>query len=47
MARLVRGHQPLHGEAVINDGPGILLIVEKFPWANTLDVTQGVDEAIG
>ena len=46
VARLVRGHQPLHGEAVINDGPGILLIVEKFPWANTLDVTQGVDEAM-
>ena len=46
MARLVRGHQPLHGEAVINDGPGILLIVEKFPWANTLDVTQGIDEAM-
>ena len=46
VARLVRGHQPLHGEAVINDGPGILLIVEKFPWANTLDVTQGIDEAM-
>jgi CzcA family heavy metal efflux pump len=46
VARLVRDHQPLHGEAVINDGPGILLIVEKFPWANTLEVTGGVDEAL-
>jgi CzcA family heavy metal efflux pump len=39
-------HQPLAGDAVINDGPGLMLIVEKFPWANTLDVTRGVEEAI-
>ena len=46
VAVLVRDHQPLHGEAVINDGPGIMLIVEKFPWANTLDVTRGVEAAM-
>ena len=23
-----------------------MLIVEKFPWANTLDVTRGVEEAL-
>ena len=39
-------HQPLIGDAVINDGPGLLLIVEKFPWGNTLDVTRGVEEAL-
>ena len=39
-------HQPLIGDAVINDGPGLLLIVEKFPWGNTLDVTRGVEEAM-
>ena len=39
-------HQPLIGDAVINDGPGLLLIVEKFPWANTLDVTHGVEDAL-
>jgi CzcA family heavy metal efflux pump len=39
-------HQPLIGEAVINDGPGLLLIVEKFPWGNTLQVTRAVEEAI-
>ncbi|NIM92581.1 MAG: AcrB/AcrD/AcrF family protein [Anaerolineales bacterium] len=37
---------PLIGDAVINDGPGIMLIVEKFPWGNTLEVTRGVEEAI-
>ena len=39
-------HQPLIGDAVINDGEGLLLIVEKFPWANTLEVTHGVEAAL-
>ena len=39
--------QPLLiGDAVINDGPGLMLIVEKFPWANTLEVTRGVEAAL-
>jgi CzcA family heavy metal efflux pump len=46
VARLEINHQPLAGDAVINDGPGLMLIVEKLPWANTLDVTRGVEEAI-
>jgi CzcA family heavy metal efflux pump len=37
---------PLFGDAVINDGPGLMMIVEKLPWANTLDVTRGVEAAI-
>jgi CzcA family heavy metal efflux pump len=46
VADLVRDHQPLIGDAVINDGDGLMLIVEKLPWANTLDVTRGVDAAL-
>jgi CzcA family heavy metal efflux pump len=46
IAALVEDHQPLVGDAVINDGPGLMLIVEKFPWANTLDVTRGVEDAM-
>ncbi|MGH8902286.1 MAG: efflux RND transporter permease subunit [Egibacteraceae bacterium] len=46
VADLVRDHQPLAGDAVINDGPGLMLIVEKLPWANTLDVTRGVEQAL-
>ena len=46
VANLVLDHQPLFGDAVINDGPGLMLIVEKFPWANTLDVTRGVEQAL-
>jgi CzcA family heavy metal efflux pump len=46
VARVVEGHQPLPGDAVINDGEGLMLIVEKFPWGNTLDVTHGVERAL-
>ena len=46
VATVKQGHQPLIGDAVINDGPGLMLIVEKLPWGNTLDVTRGVEEAI-
>jgi len=46
VADIVIDHQLLSGDAVINDGPGLMLIVEKLPWANTLDVTNGVDDAL-
>ena len=46
VATLVEDHQPLTGDAVVNDGPGLMLIVEKLPWANTLEVTRGVEEAL-
>ncbi|MDQ4059289.1 MAG: efflux RND transporter permease subunit, partial [Actinomycetota bacterium] len=46
VGEVVLGHQPLIGDAVINDGPGLLLIVEKFPWANTVEVTEGVEGAL-
>ena len=39
-------HQQLIGDAVINGGPGLMLIVEKLPWGNTLEVTRGVEEAL-
>ena len=37
---------PLIGDAVINDGPGLMLIVEKLPWANTLEVSRGIEAAL-
>lgn len=39
-------HDQLIGEAVVRDGPGLLLVVEKFPWSNTLEVTRGLEAAI-
>jgi CzcA family heavy metal efflux pump len=46
VADLVEDTWPMIGDAVVNDGPGLLLIVEKFPWANTVEVTNGVEAAI-
>jgi CzcA family heavy metal efflux pump len=46
VADVVEGTWPLIGDAVINDGPGLMLIVEKLPWGNTLDVTRGVEAAL-
>lgn len=46
VANLVYAPQGMVGDAVINDGPGLMLIVEKFPWGNTLAVTRGVEEAL-
>ncbi len=46
VARVVEGHPAPIGDAVINDGPGLLLIVEKQPWGNTLEVTQRVEETL-
>ncbi|MDX1414249.1 MAG: efflux RND transporter permease subunit [Candidatus Promineifilaceae bacterium] len=37
---------PMIGDAVVNDGEGLLLIIEKFPWGNTVEVTHGVEEAM-
>ncbi len=46
VARVRWDHPPLIGNAVVNGGPGLMLVVEKFPGANTLDVTNGVDRAL-
>ena len=46
VATVVVDHQPLTGDAVVNGGDGLLLVVEKFPGANTLDVTKGVESAL-
>ncbi len=46
VSNLVHDTWPMIGDAVINDGPGLLLIIEKFPWANTVRVTKGVEAAI-
>ena len=47
VAEVVIGNPAPIGNGVINDGPGLLLIVEKQPWGNTLDVTLGVEKMLG
>jgi CzcA family heavy metal efflux pump len=46
VADVVVSHPPPIGDAVINDGPGLLLVVEKQPWGNTLAVTRDVEAAL-
>lgn len=46
VATVVEDHQPLIGDAALRDGPGLLLVIQKFPNANTLEVTRGIEEAL-
>jgi CzcA family heavy metal efflux pump len=46
VADVKEDHQPLIGDAVVGDGPGLLLVIEKLPWGNTLSITKGVEEVI-
>src|SRR5207247_9167079 len=45
VSHVVEGHPPLIGDAVVNNGD-MLLVVEKFPGANTLEVTHDVKGAL-
>jgi CzcA family heavy metal efflux pump len=46
IADVTEGFPPPIGDAIINDRPGLLLIVEKQPAGNTLDVTHQVETAL-
>lgn len=46
LATVVEDHQPLIGDAILKNGPGLLLVIEKWPGTSTLEVTRGVEEAL-
>ena len=46
VATVAQRYQPLIGDAVIDGKPGLLLVVEKLPWANSLQMTAGVEHAL-
>lgn len=46
IAEVSFAHPPLIGDAVLKNGNGVLLVIEKFPSANTLEVTRGVDQTL-
>jgi Cu/Ag efflux pump CusA len=47
VANVVEDHQPLIGDAACaSGGDCLLLVIEKFPGANTLEVSEGVGDAI-
>jgi CzcA family heavy metal efflux pump len=39
-------HQPLIGDAVVDGGDGLMLVIEKFPGAGTTEVTGAVEDAL-
>ncbi|MGI8929173.1 MAG: efflux RND transporter permease subunit [Candidatus Limnocylindrales bacterium] len=46
VARVVEDHQPLIGDALVQDGTGLLLVIEKFPGADSVAVTRSVEDAL-
>ena len=45
VADVVEDHQPLIGDAIFADGDGLMLVIEKFPGADTTAVTDAIDDA--
>jgi CzcA family heavy metal efflux pump len=46
VATVKEDHPPLVGDAVVGGSPGLLLVLEKYPWGNTLQITKGVQDAV-
>ena len=46
VAHVVEDHQPLIGDAVLSHEPGLMLVIQKFPGANTRQVTRAVEDAL-
>jgi CzcA family heavy metal efflux pump len=46
VAQVVEAHQPLIGDALIKDQSNLLLVIEKLPGINTLEVTRGIEQAL-
>jgi Cu/Ag efflux pump CusA len=46
VANVIEDHQPLIGDAVGSGAPSLYLVIEKFPGANTLEVTTGIEAAL-
>ena len=46
VAKVTWGYPVPTGDAVVDGGHGLMMVVEKFPGANTLQVTRGVEQAL-
>jgi Cu/Ag efflux pump CusA len=46
VAKVVEEHQPLIGDALINNEPGLLVVIEKLPHADPAEVVRGVEAAL-
>lgn len=43
---VVEDHQPLIGDALVDESPGLMIVVERFPWSNTVETTEAVEDAL-
>jgi Cu/Ag efflux pump CusA len=46
VANVVEDHQPLIGDAGVAGKPGLLLVIQRFPGTDLLDVTRGVERTL-
>ncbi|RSM48251.1 AcrB/AcrD/AcrF family protein [Amycolatopsis balhimycina DSM 5908] len=46
VANIVEDHQLLIGDAVVNDAPSLMLVVERFPGTSVQEVTKNVEAAL-
>ena len=46
VSSVIVDHQPLIGDAVSDGTPSLLLVIEKFPGTNTLQVTRDIEAAM-
>ncbi|MGS2619917.1 efflux RND transporter permease subunit [Micromonospora sp. LZ34] len=46
VAQIVEDHQLLIGDALVEDTPSLMLVVERFPGAKVADVTRDVEAAL-
>ncbi len=46
ITKIVEDHQPLIGDALVNNNSNLLLVIEKLPGTDTIEVTKGVDDAL-
>jgi CzcA family heavy metal efflux pump len=46
VSNVVEDHPLMIGDAVVNEKPNLLLVIEKLPGMNTLEVTRGIEEEL-
>ncbi|MFN0300074.1 MAG: efflux RND transporter permease subunit [Burkholderiales bacterium] len=46
VSEVTYAHPALIGDAIVRGGNGLMLVIEKFPSANTIEVTRGVEQAL-
>lgn len=46
VADVTENHQPLIGDAIVQDKPGLMLVVERSPGSSVSEVTRGIEQAI-